>query len=356
MIKNKVQVTIEGLNQNNFLSCCQTNKIGIKNYMRLSKSKSSFQMSLNDFYVAQRKQLFQFFKTKYRFISGPIFALTKITQNIGFVLGFIVVFVAIQIASQKVLKINIKTKSPELKEQIIQQLIRTENTVGKNWKDINLKEIESGLFSEIRNASNVSVIKDGCVLKITASNAQITKVRNENIVAPEDCVVEYLQVAKGTAKVEQGNIAKKGQVIVEMVNGETCATVKIRLFHQASVAISQFMFKKERTGECVQRTKLIWPWQEQSFDFCCNYEEYEKEIEIVECSNAILLPIKKVTITYHQLKLTEVNEQQALKNAKAKAQMLATSEFTSTNKLTFEIRETNGQKFVDCFAEAVIEL
>ena len=355
MIKTKIYVVLQGLNQNYFLDCCNKNGIVIRNYLRHSKSKSSFILLASDYEAIKKQGIFSYYKVNSKIVGGIKYYLLKIPQKIGLFAGVFVSAMSIFLASQRVLKITIIAPNNTLVTAIQNYLAENGYGVGCEWKEISTTALETELFANIKDSNDVTVKKIGSTLSVLTSEATKTKKRESQIIAPEDCTIEYIEVAKGKAMFKKGDIVKRGEVIVDLLDGELVANVQVRIYHQSSVSISQFSQKTARTGESVKKTKLVWPWQNIDYDFNCSYEKYEKETTITPISS-VILPIKRVTVTYYKLQIGTETEDNATEKAKQKAQFLATKEFNKTDRITFEIRQQNGQKFVDCFAESVILL
>ena len=356
MLEKKYKITLNGLNQNQFLNACQKYGITLTNYIRFGRSKSEFFLTHYNYQKAKEQNLFQFYKLESRLVGGFAYYLLKIPQKIGLFSGILICSLIVLFTSQRLVKIEIETPSKSLNSQISELLTKNGCIIGSPWKNIDVKNIEDEIFANIEDASSVSVKKVGSTLKISSLIAAKSQLRTTAIVAPEDCQIEKLQVAKGSSAFKEGDIVKKGETIVSLSSGELAAEVKVRIFSQSSVAISQFSIKTAPTGKVQSKTKLIWPWQSENFEFNCNFEKYEKQISTTNCSNGLLIPIKKVTVTYCELGEIKQDIETAEKLAKEKAQALATKELKITDKITFLLRDQNGQKFVDCFAESVIEL
>ena len=357
MIKSKFEVKLVGFNQNRFLEECAKHKINLKDYIRHSRTKSSFIIFAWQFEKAKKLGLFDRFEVEKTELKSFVFYFFHLPQRIGLLAGFLLFVLLVYFASHKVLDIKISTTSFE-QTQLIQKLLKEHNIqVGTDWSSVELKSLESDIFANVKNSTNVVVKKKGSVLFIESGEKTESKVRHGAIVAPENCVVEYIEVARGTALKHSGDIVQKNQVIVAPnENNETIATVKIRVFRQASVAVFQFLYQNERTGKSISKSKLVWPWQKSNFDFDCSYENYEKKVEQTECFLNFILPLKKVVVTYFELALCKIDDKQAVCLAKEKAKKFATAELEVVDKISFEEREQNGQKFVDCFAETVIKL
>lgn len=357
MIKNKIKVTLFGLNQNHFLQECQKHKIAIKNYVQKSRAQSSFIVSDANYKKLKSLGLFDRYSVKSKPISGLKFWLLKLPQQIGLLSGLLLSVMFTIFSSQKVLKINIVAPNDQTKSEIIGVLKSNNISIGTNWNSIDTSKIESTIFNSIKTTSNVSAKKDGSCLIISTGALSATAIRTYPIIAPEDCTIESIEVARGVANFEAGDLVQKGEIIVSPnQNGQIIASVKIRVYHQSSVAVSQFLHALVRSGSSAQKTKIIWPFQSQDFNFPCAYEQFEKETITTNCFSNFLLPIKKVTVIYHELKPAIISEAKATEQAKAKAKSLIEKEIKNIDKISYKEREQNGQKFVDCFAEAVLEL
>ena len=105
--------------------------------------------------------------------------------------------------------------------------------------------------------------------------------------------------------------------------------------------------------------KYINFWEDaNSFSPSSPYSEYESEKTVNECFYNLFLPLKKISITYFETIEQKVSDEQALQRAKNQAYQLATNRLNGRTPAMekFDFHESNGQKFVDCFIEAVIKL
>ena len=208
--------------------------------------------------------------------------------------------------------------------------------IGTSWKKADLGKVEIELQSNEPQIAWVSINRNGCIAYVTVIEQESSSELNEkerftysNIISKEDCVIEYINVSRGTPVVSVGDVVKKGDLLVlgmKNISGriEYCAAdaeITGRVNKTLSVKVSRKvdLIKAEKVQIISVKIKI--------FNFCANifkkYSNLEDECVIIEKKeklslfNARPLPvevIKQYKITSSRME-SVVNDNELVESA-----------------------------------------
>ena len=355
-IKRRFLIEVVGLNQNKLLQNLCSLKIAIKNYVRLDNCTSRFVLDRKDFEHAKKVGLFENYKVKVADLKSLSFAFLELPKRLGFVIGLLFAITFFLFSNNFIYNIEINGATDQQMLQINQLLEESDIRVGALWSDVDLKNLEAKLFESVFLASNVRVDRKGGKLEISMTQQAKILEHIGNIVSEYDAKIESIEVSKGYTTFSVGDIVKMGDVLVYADDeGISRAQVSLRVFRQSSVCLSQFKFVEEKTGNKIVYTEYIWPFAKSNKTYLSPYERCVYERVKTQCFSNLFFPMLKIEHIYWETSLVEISENDAIELASKKALELATCGLNEFSYSFFE-HEMNGEKFIDCFAEAVINL
>ena len=174
--------------------------------------------------------------------------------------------------------------------------------IGSRWSKTDFGEIENAFLNRNSDIGWININRSGTVAYVTvieAKNAVQDDSQNFelcNLVAKEDCVIEYISVTNGTAVVKAGDVVRKGDPLILGINNnengsEFCAaegTVIGRVSKIVGVDAKREKLQKSilDTSLCASKIKI--------FDFSINifkkYRNFGMDCVIIEKKNKISLP------------------------------------------------------------------
>ena len=185
-----------------------------------------------------------------------------------------------------------------------------------------------------------------------------------DLIAPENGIVKKMTVSQGEAKVKAGDTVKKGQVLVQGVNGKKAiAKVDIVLYYHASDVIWENRIEMVPTGEEEVYSYLDVFGLKIGNNKPANYAYYEYEVNETQISLNLFAPIKKVVVKYKKLEQKQVKvnfdeevnvvERQLTKELAKRAGL---SENDMTKTITILTNLGGGCHELNCYLEIPIIL
>lgn len=222
--------------------------IVITNMKRNSINVITFDTSFNNYYKV--KELATRTKSKIKIINrrGMIFLKMKLKNRIAMVLGIFIFIGIIYYLSNYIWGIDITTERNIAPYEIRNELKNIGITPGINKKNINVYDIEEKLKTNNENIMWVRVRVQGSKLKVTATERQSPpEVINDdspcNLVAKKDGQIVRIYTKAGTAVVKQGDIVRKGQLIVKGEQGNEGSTYQV---HASGSVIAKIYYEETR--------------------------------------------------------------------------------------------------------------
>lgn len=355
-IFSHVAVEAVGLNQNQLFQLVCKQNVALFNVVRISKDRSRFVLSKKDFEKLKSEGVFARYQLKVWEKPSAAYYFYYFPKRIGLFAAALLMILCAVFCSQTLFVVEINAANALQTQQIKEYLKKNNIKMGRRWADISTKKIESDLFDCTDSASNIVVRRQGTRLVVEMQQTQQSAVVEGPIVAPRTGTIEKIVVAKGTATKKEGELVVAGEkIVLPDQNGQSQAKIALRTYNQSSVAVSRFLIQKVRSGKKIAKSQLVWPFCKPKLPSkTVKYNQYEVVVKTEECLG-FLLPLKKYTVEFFELVDQKVDQNQAIELAKQKALELATNG-QQPNKMFFEIRQQNGEVFVDCFAEFVVDL
>ena len=257
-----IRINVEGFYIEKFINICRQNGIFLWGIKREKASIMHTNISIKNF--KEIKQVAK--KTNCRIHierkKGMPFLLDRYKKRKIFAVGLIAVFIIIFGASNFVWNIDVVGNNKIATKDILTELKEQGLEVGTLKRKINKNEIINTIRLKRNDVSWVGInIRGTNVTVKIVETEEKPKVINKdeycNIVANNDAVVEKVEATKGTAVVKEGDLVKKGSILiggwmegkytgVRYVHGAGKVTAKVWYSTTARVELKES--KKERTG------------------------------------------------------------------------------------------------------------
>jgi len=331
----RTQFDIQGLNISRFILDLKSNDIMLFNLKRLSHDHIEVDITSGDmsaFYNVAKKYNFKILPKR---MSPKLFLVTFFKNNLIFALSILFIFLAVMVSNNFIFKFEIVGDvCDSSKEKISRVLKESKILVGKPKSQYDLDEMKLLLLNNVDDISLVSLSIYGNTILINAKekidDSQIVY-DFQPIVAEYDMIIESLNLISGTANASIGQTIKKGDIIVQpyVFVGDKKIAVEAKADIIAYVEIVQTNRYFENHVEYVKNQKCIKSSYLSIFgqdilkdeiaktfstsgrvfeneNILVPYKNFEVKVdEQLICEN-LLLPIKKTTITFYELKAIDV--------------------------------------------------
>lgn len=245
-----ITIEIQGMHPENIINAMWAQEIDIKNLKRINITTLNLDINLRN--LSNVKEMAKIKKCKVRVLrsNGILYILSKV-KNSGLLISGIAIFIfLIYYLSLYIWNINIDETKVLSPYEVRQQLLAYGIKPGIKKSSINIYDLESDLKkSDDRIMWSKARIEGGTLrIKIEEKqNPPSIKVQENNgdVIAECDGEIVRLYTTSGSAIVSKGDIVKKGQVLIEGIQGkegftyETPAegTVIAKTFHEDSKSV-----------------------------------------------------------------------------------------------------------------------
>lgn len=259
--------------------------------------------------------------------SGSYLAKKLTLRYISIVLTAIVMITLLFCLTTICFDVRIDCDDPQLKGQIADILNSNSIKAFTPKSKIDTSKLSYELTKSIDKIGFANCYFNGGVLHISIKEVHVKEEEPEydTIVADRDCIITKVLVYSGTALVKEGDVVKKGDVLIEgyvdsmpndpqneenerfyvkadgVVMGETAYTKQIVMTDSAITAV--------RTGESYSVTQIYLFGKLIGKQNPIKYESYEYTTQVKTFGSVI--PIKAVTTTYYETKLESTPVEEA---------------------------------------------
>lgn len=223
MKRSAIDLTVEVkvFKKEQLLNLLLNNNIIIKNSRTVDRFTIRFDVNYSDYkYV---RKLVKRLKGKIKIVNKSIFLkiLMGLRNNIGLPIGIISGFIVLLILSNFVLRISIEGKSYLAPYEVRSELKKMGIKPGMLKSSIDVSKIEKDLEKNLEEIMWINARVEGGTLKIKYEEKILTSVKpkNEELVGTEkvaimDGKIKRVYATSGVAKVKEGDIVKKGDILI----------------------------------------------------------------------------------------------------------------------------------------------
>ena len=171
--------------------------------------------------------------------------------------------------------------------------------VGSVWSKVDFGEVESSFLNRCKDIGWININRSGTVAYVSVVEAEVedkndvTNFEFSNIVAKEDCVIEYIRAIKGVAVVKAGDAVSKGDALIvgiDQSGGGPCAAEGVvvgRVNKCITATTSRERLQKNVLKSTLTSVKI------KIFNFSINifkkYRNLGTDCDIIEEKNKITL-------------------------------------------------------------------
>ena len=258
-ITGMVKIKVEGFFIERFLNLCKNENIIFKSLERKDSSFITFEIMKSDFrklkFIARKTGC----KVRIENKTGLPFFVNKYKKRKVFAVALSVIAFFIIGLSNFIWEVEMeglqKIGKDDFKNYIEDKGIK----VGCFKPQINIEQIENEIKIQREDIAWVSIEFLGTKAKISIKESiDIPEIINKdeisNIVASSDAVIEKIVVRNGTARVKEGDIVKKGDLLVEgIIEGKYKDD---RMVHADADIIGKVLYTLERFDTYIQKNKV----------------------------------------------------------------------------------------------------
>ena len=310
-IRGYYTVVVEGLETESFLNYLIRNKIYVYNVNRIEKSKIQFNMDRNNFKKLKKIYRNNKFSIKVKKQTGIPFIAKRIYTYRGMVICAIISLIILMSTSQFVTDVYITAPEGIDKTALKKELYIQGIKPGIYKKSIDRKVVRDNIMSKFNKIAYISINVKGTniFVNITKKDENQNLEENSNycnIIASKDGIIEKVVPRSGEAIVEEGDIVRKGDVLVNGSNTTALPEIWATTFYEAKKSSNYIDIKNQRTDN----SKKVYTisFYDKKFKILRNikYKEYEIENKTLEFKlGNYTFPIKIMVSTFYEVKKVE---------------------------------------------------
>lgn len=310
-IRGYYTITVEGLDTESFLNYLIRNKIYVYNVNRIEKTKIQFNIDRENFKRLKKIYRSNKFNIKVKKQTGIPFIAKRIYTYRGMVICAIISLIILMSTSQFVTDVYITAPEGIDKAALKKELYIQGVKPGVYKKSIDRKVIRDNIMGKFNQIAYVSINVKGTniFVNITKKDESQNSQENSNycnIIATKDGIIEKVVPRSGEALVEEGDIVKKGDVLVNGANTTALPEVWATTFYEAKKSSNYIDIKNQRTDN--KKKVYTISFYDKKYKILRNikYKDYEIENKTHELKiGDYKFPVKIIVSTFYEVKKVE---------------------------------------------------
>ena len=310
-IRGYYTVTVEGLDTESFLNYLIRNKIYVYNVNRMEKSKIQFNIDRNNYKKLKKIHRSNKFKIKVKKQTGIPFIAKRIYTYRGMVICAIISLIILMSTSQFVTDVYITAPEGIDKTALKKELYIQGVKPGVYKKSIDRKIVRENIMGKFKQIAYVSINVKGTNIFVNITKKDESQNSDENsnycnIIAQKDGIIEKIVPRSGEAIVLEGDIVKKGDVLINGANTTAQPEVWAMTFYEAKKTSNYIDIKNQRTGN--KKNVYTISFYDKKYKILRNikYRDYEIENNIKELRiGDYTFPVKITVSTFYEVKKVE---------------------------------------------------
>lgn len=310
-IRGYYTVTVEGLDTESFLNYLIRNKIYVYNVNRMEKSKIQFNIDRNNYKKLKKIHRSNKFKIKVKKQTGIPFIAKRIYTYRGMVICAIISLIILMSTSQFVTDVYITAPEGIDKTALKKELYIQGVKPGVYKKSIDRKIVRENIMGKFKQIAYVSINVKGTNIFVNITKKDESQNSDENsnycnIIAQKDGIIEKIVPRSGEAIVQEGDIVKKGDVLINGANTSALPEVWATTFYEAKKTSNYIDIKNQRTGN--KKNVYTISFYDKKYKILRNikYRDYEIENNIKELRiGDYTFPVKITVSTFYEVKKVE---------------------------------------------------
>ncbi len=310
-IRGYYTLTVEGLDTESFLNYLIRNKIYVYNVDRINKTKVQFDIDSSNLKELKKIYRGNKFNIKIKKKTGIPFIAKKIYTYKGMVICALVSLIILMSTSQFVTDIYITAPEGIDKAALKKELYIQGVKPGVYKKNIDRKVVRDNIMIKFNDIAYVSINVKGTNIFVNITKKDESKNSDENsnycnIVATKDGIIEKVIPRSGEAIVQEGDIVKKGDILINGANTSAIPEVWATTFYESEQSLNYIDIKNQKTGK--KKNVYTISFYEKKYKILRNikYKDYEIENSIKQIKiGDYTFPIKITVSTFYELTKTE---------------------------------------------------
>ncbi len=310
-IRGYYTLTVEGLDTESFLNYLIRNKIYVYNVDRINKTKVQFDIDSSNLKELKKIYRGNKFNIKIKKKTGIPFIAKKIYTYKGMVICALVSLIILMSTSQFVTDIYITAPEGIDKAALKKELYIQGVKPGVYKKNIDRKVVRDNIMIKFNDIAYVSINVKGTNIFVNITKKDESKNSDENsnycnIVATKDGIIEKVIPRSGEAIVQEGDIVKKGDILINGANTSAIPEVWATTFYESEQSLNYIDIKNQKTGK--KKNVYTISFYDKKYKILRNikYKDYEIENSIKQIKiGDYTFPIKITISTFYEVTKTE---------------------------------------------------
>ncbi|MDU6985217.1 MAG: sporulation protein YqfD [Terrisporobacter othiniensis] len=310
-VRGYYTIVVEGLDTESFLNYLIRNKIYVYNVNRIEKVKIQFNIDRDNYKKLKKIHRSNKFNIKVKKQTGIPFIAKRIYTYRGMVICAIISLIILMSTSQFVTDVYITAPEGIDKTALKKELYIQGVKPGIYKKSIDRKTVRDNIMSKFKQIAYVSINVKGTniFVNITKKDESQNSEENSNycnIIATKDGIIEKVVPRSGEAVVEEGDIVKKGDVLVNGANTTALPEVWATTFYEAKKSSNYIDIKNQRTDN--KKKVYTISFYDKKYKILRNikYKDYEIENKTHELKlGDYTFPIKITVSTFYEVRKVE---------------------------------------------------
>ncbi|MCC3867566.1 sporulation protein YqfD [Terrisporobacter mayombei] len=310
-IRGYYTIVVEGLDTESFLNYLIRNKIYVYNVNRIEKTKIQFNINRENFKKLKKIHRSNKFNIKVKKQTGIPFIAKRIYTYRGMVICAIISLIILMSTSQFVTDVYITAPEGIDKAALKKELYIQGVKPGVYKKSIDRKIVRDNIMGKFNQIAYVSINVKGTniFVNITKKDESQNSQENSNycnIIATKDGIIEKVVPRSGEALVEEGDIVKKGDVLVNGANTTALPEVWATTFYEAKKSSNYIDIKNQRTDNKKKVYTISFYDKKYKILRKIKYKDYEIENKTHELKiGDYTFPVKIIESTFYEVKKVE---------------------------------------------------
>lgn len=320
-------IVVDGIGIENFLNYLIRNNVRVYNVKRIDSSKIEFCITKDYYKLFKKVYRGSTFNVKVKKKTGLPFLVFRIYKNKVMWIGAIISLFILMSTSQFVTDIYIQVPEGIKKEEIRKELYNIGLKPGAYKKSIDRKNIRDEIMIKFDDVAYVSINVKGTNVFVTITKKAETLESNENsnycnVIATKNGIIESIIARSGKAVVKEGDIVKKGDVLVTGADTKSPPEIWASTFYEVVESDTYEESIKEKTGKSKNVYTIKFYDKEYTIRRKIDYKNYIIENKEYKLSfNNYTFPVKLNVSTFFETKEKKITKDKEVlkKNLKRKA-------------------------------------
>ncbi|WP_297136806.1 sporulation protein YqfD [Terrisporobacter sp.] len=304
-------LTVEGIETESFLNYLIRNKIYVYNVNRINKTKIQFSINREDYKRLKKIHRSNKFDIKVKKQTGIPFIAKRIYTYRGMVVCAVISLVILMSTSLFVTDVYITAPEGIDKVALKNELYKEGVKPGVYKKSIDRKTVRDNIMGKFNDIAYVSINVKGTNIFVNITKKEESQNQEDssnycNIIATKDGIIEKVVARSGEALVEEGDIVKKGDVLINGASTTAIPEVWATTFYEAKKSSNYIDVKNQRTGKSKNVYTISFYDKKYKIMRNIKYKDYEIENKTYELRlGDYTFPLKVIVSTFYEVRKVE---------------------------------------------------